>query len=71
LDQPGIHDNRGRLEHRLGIQMCTRSSQWSFVPGIRDHSWSDSQRNPRGQRERRIRAIGDISILPRCAKARG
>ena len=71
LDEPGVHDIRGRLEHRLGIPMRSRAGHRSVVRGICDACRSVSRWHPSGQRHRCIRTIGDQSIQSGCADTRG
>jgi hypothetical protein len=64
LDEPGVHDDRCGLEHRLGVQMRARTSQRAIAPGIRDSGRVVSQRNARDQRDRAVRAVGHDAVHP-------
>ena len=47
LDEPGVHNDRRRLEHRLGIQVCPCTSRRSVLPGVCDAGWVVSRRSTR------------------------
>ena len=71
LDEPGLHDIGGRLEHWLGVPMRPRAGHRSFVPGIRDACRGVSRWKPCGQRDGCKRAIGDESVQSGCANTGG
>lgn len=63
LDQPNVHNDRGQLEHRLGVQVRPCSSGWGVVPGVRHARRIFSDRDSRNQRNRADRAVGDGTVL--------
>ncbi len=71
LEQPSIHHDRGRLEHRLGIQMHTGTSRRTIVSGVRDAGGLVSHRNRRDQRNRTVGTIGHGAVHPGSADVGG
>jgi hypothetical protein len=71
LDKSGLHDVHRRLEHRLGIPVRPCTGNRSVVPGVRNPCRGVSWWNSCGQRDGRIRSIGDNSIQLGSADAGG
>jgi len=64
LDQLSVHNNRGWLEHRLGISVFPCAGSGTIVPGVRDPSRVLSHRDTRHQRDRTIGTIGHSAVQP-------
>ena len=71
LDQPVLHDDCRRLEHRLGLQVYARSSLGTVVRGVRDARRLVTRRHARHQRDGTIGSIGDRPVHARSTDLGG
>ena len=71
LDQPVLHDDCRRLEHRLGLQVYARPSLGTVVRGVRDARRLVTRRHARHQRDGTIGSIGDRPVHARSTDLGG
>lgn len=69
LDQPSVHDDGCGLEHRLGVSLRACAGHGSGLPGIHCSGWLVSDRDGGDQRDRSVRAVGDLAVQPRVPDA--